>query len=800
LHRVDDHDALFPELVGNLAEGGVLAVQMLRNFGEPSHQVLYEVAARPRWRARVGHRAGWCPVDEPAAYFDRLAPVCDRVDLWETVYLQVLGGGDVVAEWAKGTAARPSWRTSATMGRPSSPITPTPCGATTRSVPMEARCSPFVGCSLLPPASTGSPYDAAMRRIGLITTVLALLASGCSFPSSETTTTTAPPTTTITTPPVLATTDQVAVMKAVQTLLDAWGAGDFPTVRSVSPDAHHDLLGLHVAWTGGLSLIAATYDVTAADLFDDQVIATYRAVLDLGTAGTWTYDGTLAAIETPDGWQVPWTPTIIHPSLEDSDTLSLDRTWPDRAAILGSRGITIVTDRAVKTIGVVPGLIDDREALLDGLEEYAGIPRATVLREIGRPSVQPDWYVPVGWMPLVDFLGVQSPLEAIPGLDLRDDTARLAPAGPFAEHILGTTGPITAEMLSDLGDPYRTGDVVGLSGLERKLERTLAGHPSFEVQRVNQFGRVVEILHTVDGVPASPVRTTLAVDIQLAAEAALAEGELPAAIVAIDIETGQIRAIASRPLDGFNRAALGLYPPGSTSKVVTSYALLNGDYAPDTLVPCPAAVTIGGREFTNAGDRDRGDITLSRALEASCNTTFASLAAEVLGGEGLADAAANFGYGSGYELAIDTAVPLFPEPIEDAGVGAAAIGQGFVQVTPLHQASIAAAVAAGQWQAPTLLETGDSGTPLPLDQAAVTDLAAMMRLVVTDGTGTAADVAGEVVSGKTGSAEWSETEPTHAWFIGFWGDLGFAVVVESGGAGGGVAAPIAALFIEALAG
>ena len=84
-----------------------------------------------------------------------------------------------------------------------------------------------------------------------------------------------------------------------------------------------------------------------------------------------------------------------------------------------------MTDRAVKTIGVVPGLIEDQEALLQALEDYAGIPRATVLREIGRPAVQPDWYVPVGWLPLVEFLPVQSQLEAIPGLDLRDAGGRL---------------------------------------------------------------------------------------------------------------------------------------------------------------------------------------------------------------------------------------------------------------------------------------------------------------------------------------------------------------------------------------
>jgi len=399
-----------------------------------------------------------------------------------------------------------------------------------------------------------------MKRIGLIAAALAIATSGCSFPSSETTTT-AMTTTTAAPPPTLAETETTGATAAAQTLLDAWAAGDFPTVRIVSPDAEHDLLGLHVAWTEGLGLTSATYEIIDVSLAEDGVTARYRAVLDLDAAGSWAYEGSLSLTGENNDWQVPWTRQVIHPSLEDGDNLVVSRRWPERAAILGSRGITLVTDRAVKTIGVVPQLITDLDALLEGLEEHAGIPPSTVLRELGRTGVQPDWYLPVGWLPLIDYLPVQSQLEAIEGLDLRDDSARLPPAGPFADHILGTTGPITADLLAAFGDPYRAGDIVGLSGLELEMEGTLSGFPTFEVQRVNQFGRVVEVLHTVPGVTSIPVRTTLSVDMQVAAEAALVDVDLPAALVAIDAETGQIRAIASRPLDEFRPTSWPVPPP-----------------------------------------------------------------------------------------------------------------------------------------------------------------------------------------------------------------------------------------------
>jgi trans-aconitate 2-methyltransferase len=107
LHWVAAHDTLFPRPASTLAPGGVLAVQLPRNSDRPSHRILAEIAARPRWRDRVGGVAGPVPVDGPTAYHDRLAPHCAEVDIWETVYLQVLQGPDPVARWVESTAARP---------------------------------------------------------------------------------------------------------------------------------------------------------------------------------------------------------------------------------------------------------------------------------------------------------------------------------------------------------------------------------------------------------------------------------------------------------------------------------------------------------------------------------------------------------------------------------------------------------------------------------------------------------------------------------------------------------------------
>ena len=107
LHWIPDHARLIPALLAALAPAGVLAVQMPRNFGAPSHTLISEAAREGPWRARLEPLLRPSPVAEPAFYYDLLAPRAGALDVWETEYLQILEGPDPVKEWTKGTWLRP---------------------------------------------------------------------------------------------------------------------------------------------------------------------------------------------------------------------------------------------------------------------------------------------------------------------------------------------------------------------------------------------------------------------------------------------------------------------------------------------------------------------------------------------------------------------------------------------------------------------------------------------------------------------------------------------------------------------
>jgi Cell division protein FtsI/penicillin-binding protein 2 len=276
--------------------------------------------------------------------------------------------------------------------------------------------------------------------------------------------------------------------------------------------------------------------------------------------------------------------------------------------------------------------------------------------------------------------------------------------------------------------------------------------------------------------------------------------------VAVRVSDGSVLAVANGPDDAAGNLGFeARVPPGSTFKVVTTLALLERGISPSQTVPCPKYATVEGRRFSNDHDFALGDVPFRTAFARSCNTTFVTLSPK-LGDDGLADAGGQVGLGADWTLGVDAHTGSVPETGEPVDRAAAAFGQGKVTVSPVAMAAVAAAVAKGRWQQPTLILDPEVRPAKPgprLDPGHVDTLRSLMRTVVTDGTATAlADAPGGPVHGKTGTAEYGTADPprSHAWFVGWQGDIAFAVFVEDGGSSSDTAVPVADRFLTRLHG
>jgi peptidoglycan glycosyltransferase len=380
----------------------------------------------------------------------------------------------------------------------------------------------------------------------------------------------------------------------------------------------------------------------------------------------------------------------------------------------------------------------------------------------------------------------------------------------------------------------------GLSGLERAYQDDLTGKVSnaqtlLSALRGNERG--------------NDVTTTIRPAVQRAGLAGI--GERVGAAVAIDTRTGAILAMVSTPTfdpnafatdagitrvnadqrgPTFNRATMGLFPPGSTMKVVTTAAALgSGRYTPTSLVDGSAPLMAASQPLLNFHGETFGKITLTAALTHSVNTAFGRIAQD-LGPAPIQQAMNDFGFGKRLPIDYprtqllasgvrdhDGAGKLIPVD-ERVDVARVAIGQERLTATPLQMAFVAATIARGgdkprlatvarvtDPDGRTVKQLGDgrsAGRAMSSRDAA--ELTAMMEKVVQEGTGTAAALAGLRVAGKTGSAEVDQRRDlVDPWFIGFAPAerprVAVAVVLNriQGGTGGADAAPIARAMMEA---
>ena len=365
----------------------------------------------------------------------------------------------------------------------------------------------------------------------------------------------------------------------------------------------------------------------------------------------------------------------------------------------------------------------------------------------------------------------------------------------------------------------------GRAGLENYYNDPLTGRATNAIDAVSRLLGPAKV--------GDDLRTTLSAKAQQVATDALDSRPQRGAVVAMEIKTGAVKVLAAKPTydpngddcgGALNLATQGLFPPGSTMKVVTASAAIDsGEFQPDSRVSGENGKEISGAPLNNFGDESFGDIDLTFALTNSVNTVWAQVA-EKLGKKTMREYMEKFGF---YEdppmdypdsqmvaSGVNKGRKRLVKPTSDAvDIGRVAIGQGDLEVTPLQMATVAQTIGnGGVRMEPRLVSKivdPDGRTvdePLPeeaervMSEESAKKVADMMRNVVKEGTGTAAALEGVDVAGKTGTAEVNLQGLNDPWFIGFSDRFAVAVAFErvQGGTGGTIAAPVAKAVLESL--
>ncbi len=426
-----------------------------------------------------------------------------------------------------------------------------------------------------------------------------------------------------------------------------------------------------------------------------------------------------------------------------------------------------------------------------------------------------------------DIAFVESHRTEYPELDLIQVQQRLYTKHAIAAAMLGYVGEVSEEDIAKAGSPYRPGDVVGKSGIEKEYNSILMGRDGMRRVVVNSRGQEMGELTTVNAHPGNDLRLTVDLDLQMAAEASL--GDRPGAVVALDPRTGEVLAMVSHPTfdpndfahhiepaewqqlmtDPFhplmNKSIQAQLAPGSVFKIFTAAAALEtGTIKPDFSIHCPGYVTIYGHTFHDwvfEKHHGHGAVDLRGAIAQSCDVYFYTLG-KMLGIDKIAYFAKHLGLGAptGIDLPGE-ASGLIPSPewVErvfkhrwwPGETISVAIGQGAVSVTPIQLAyGIGGIIMDGTFARPHLtfsnqLSALGADPPenhdreFPLSASTLEALTGGMYAVVNDGgTGASARCPGIEIAGKTGTAQVVSTElqnsakgkhefKNNAWFVGY---------------------------------
>jgi len=562
--------------------------------------------------------------------------------------------------------------------------------------------------------------------------------------------------------------------------------------------------------------------------------------------------------------------------LADENRINIRLVQPVRGLVFDRNGVPLVRNEQNYGVVLVPADVEDLETVLSRIARILDLSPEDVERAHGEIS-RSNPFVPVTVTDRLSweaFAEVAANSPALPGVRPDVTLSRSYPLDMDFTHVLGYVGPVSDH---DLNEGYLSDDSdpllriprfqVGKTGVEAEMERLLRGRAGFRREEVNAMGRVMRQLDEQESRPGAELQLTVDSGLQNYVQVRL--GERSASAVVIDVDSGDILALGSAPSfdpnkfvrgisvtdwnaltdNAFrplvNKAVQGVYPPGSTFKMITALAALHERViGPDLEVWCPGYAEVSGRRFHCWNRFGHGHIDLHSSLVESCDVYYYDIATRV-GIEKIASMGRRLGFGQRYDLPLSAVQKgLMPDKnwkIENRGANwvigdtlNSSIGQGFVLGSPLQLAVMTARIATGRAVAPRLVKSVDGveePVPEPEDLGIDPEHLRLVRHGMVDvvnnrkGTAYGSRILDQDrrLAGKTGTSQirnitreerergiipneelpWNRRD--HALFVCYAPHdspkIACSVVVEHGGGGSLAAAPIARdIVLQALYG
>lgn len=402
-----------------------------------------------------------------------------------------------------------------------------------------------------------------------------------------------------------------------------------------------------------------------------------------------------------------------------------------RGTMYDRNGVMVVDSRPAFSVSVLRQEVADRQALFRRLSQLLDIEPRQLEARWRAGQILPD-YQPLPLLEDVDRATMEIVQEhslELPGVIVEAKPLRDYPYGEMAAHLLGYLGEITED---DLQRPeasrYRSGSLIGKTGLERLFEERLRGEDGYRLIEVNVRGRELRQVTTQKPTPGERLILTLDAKVQAAGEKAF--GDLAGGAIVLDVRNGDVLALVSRPAfdpaqfaRGINtgewqalledtrhpmqnKVLRGQYPPGSTFKIAVALAALEaGDATPETTINCSGGIFLGSHEFRCWNKSGHGSVDLHRALKESCDVWFYRVGM-LVGIDRIAAMCRRLGLGNpvGFPFGGERGGLIPDREWKKKRFGTAwyngetvisSIGQGYVLTTPLQLATMTATVANG---------------------------------------------------------------------------------------------------------